>query len=133
MKPRTTIVAAALMAALLAPGSRPGVTADGANQYKLRGLGALSCARYLADRQGDSKAAEAYAHWFTGYLTAYNYFQPQTFDIAPNHDAKSLLTYLDLYCATNTDVLIGVAAQRFVSTASVYDSRQISGGQAPGE
>lgn len=121
-----TIVATAA-AALLVVGAPPTMAADAQSTYKLRGLGALSCARYLEDRRGDPKGSEAYAHWFTGYLTAYNYLQAQTFDIAPSHDAQALLTYLDLYCAENPNVLIGVAAQRFVSASSVYGNRQVSG------
>ncbi len=121
-----TAFAALLSAALLcaaAPGSAG--AADEKQRFNLRGLGAFTCGQYLADRRADIKGTEIYAHWFTGFLTAYNYLQPNTFDIAPSHDAKGLLTYLDLYCAKNQQTPIGVAATSFVK--ALYEKRRVSG------
>ena len=124
MKVRKTVVGAVLAAALLSLTAQPGHAIDSNNKYKLRGLGAYTCAKYLEERRTDLRGTSRYADWLTGYLTAYNFFQPQTFDIAPNHDANGLLTYLDLYCAKNQKQLIGQAASAFVK--AVYDKRQIS-------
>jgi hypothetical protein len=124
VKARKTVVGAILAAALLSVTAPPGYAVDAKNKYKLRGLGAYSCAKYLEERRTDLKGTSRYADWITGYLTAYNFFQPQTFDIAPNHDANSLLTYLDLYCSKNQKLLIGQAASAFVK--AVYEKRQVS-------
>ena len=99
--------------------------ADAQKRYNLRGLGAFTCGKYLQDRRADIRGTEIYAHWFTGFLTGYNYLQADTFEIAPSHDAKGLLTYLDLYCAKNQQTPIGVAAAAFVNT--LYTKRQVSG------
>lgn len=124
VKARDTMVGAMAVAILLAVTAQPGHAVDAGNKYKLRGLGAYSCAKYLEERRTDIKDTSKYADWFTGYLTAYNFLQPQTFDIAPRHDANGLLTYLDLYCSKNQKQLIGEAASGFVK--AVYEKRQVS-------
>ena len=125
MKVRKTLVGSVLAAVLLSLGIQPVSAADAQNKYKLRGLGALTCSKYLDERRTDIKGTSRYADWLTGYLTAYNFYQPQTFDIAPNHDANGLLTFLDLYCSKNQKQLIGQAAQAFVK--AVHQKRQVSG------
>lgn len=120
------IALAALLSASLLAAAAPGTAdaADAKQQFNLRGLGAFTCAKYLEDRRTDIKGTEIYAHWFTGFLTGYNFLQPDTFEIAPSHDAKGLLTYLDIYCAKNPQLTVGVAATAFVK--AVYDKRQVS-------
>ena len=122
MKPRH-IVAGVLAAALALPlGVPTAAAADAQSKYKLRGLGAMECSKYLEDRRADIKGTQSYADWFTGYLTAYNFMTAQTYDIAPSHDANGLLTYLDLYCTKNQATKIGQAAAQFVK--AVYEKRQ---------
>lgn len=124
MKAGKTIVGAVAAAVLLSAGVQPGHAVDADKKYKLRGVGAYTCARYLEERRTDIKGTSRYAHWLTGYLTAYNFLQPQTFDIAPNHDADGLLTYLDLYCSKNGKQLVGQAAAAFVK--AVYEKRRVN-------
>lgn len=117
------LIAGALAAAMLLPSGWTGAAAaDAKNMYKLRGLGAMTCSKYLEDRRTDLAGTESYADWLTGYLTAYNYLTPDTYDIAPQHNASELLTFLDLHCAKNKDQLIGVAASAF--TKALHDKRQ---------
>lgn len=119
-------IAGVLLAmAVLGLNAAAGYAADANNKYKLRGMGALTCGKYLEERRTDIKGTSKYADWMTGYLTAYNFLQPQTYDIAPNHNATALLTYFDLYCSKNQNHLIGQAAAEFVK--AVYNKRQISG------
>lgn len=124
VKAGKTIIGALAAAVLLSTGVQPGHAVDANKKYKLRGLGAYTCSKYLEERRADLKGTMRYADWLTGYLTAYNYFQPNTFDIAPNHDANGLLTYLDLYCSKNQKQLVGQAASAFVK--AVYDKRRVS-------
>ena len=119
------LAAGGLVAILFLAVAFPAAAADENSRYKLRGHGAFQCSKYLADRRADLKATSSYADWFNGYLTAYNLLQPQTYAIAPNHDAGGLLTYLDLFCAKNPNTLVGVAVREF--TKAVYDKRQVSG------
>lgn len=122
MKLRLMITGALAAAMLLPSSSPPGLAADAESMYKLRGLGAMSCSKYLEDRRTDMAGTAVYADWFTGYLTAYNYLTPDTYDIAPEHNAAEILTFLDLHCAKNKDQLIGVAAAAFVK--AVYEKRR---------
>lgn len=100
-------------------------SADAKKKFSVRGLGTKTCSNFLSDRNLDAKQSEEYANWFTGFLTAYNWQQPDTFDIAVGYKASGLLRYLDLYCGKNPKSRIIDAATAFV--AVVYDKRQKSG------
>jgi cell division protein YceG involved in septum cleavage len=98
-------------------------SADANKQYSVRGLGVTTCSKYLEDRKANQSVK--FAHWFTGFLTAYNWLKPSTYDIAPQYKSDGLLTYLDQYCGKNPKQRIIEAATSFANTA--YDKRQKSG------
>lgn len=100
-------------------------SADANKRFSVRGLGTTTCSKYLQERNLDAKQSEQYAHWFTGFLTAYNWLQPDTYDIAPQYKANGLLRYLDLYCGKNPKARIIDAASGFVK--AVYGKRRKSG------
>jgi len=100
-------------------------SADAKKRYSVRGLGATTCSKYLEDRNLDAKQSEQFAHWFTGFLTAYNWLQPDTYDIAAQYKSNGLLRYLDLYCGKNPKQRIIDAVAGFVK--AVYDKRQKTG------
>ena len=100
-------------------------SADANKHFSVRGLGVTTCSKYLEDRNRDAKQSEKFAHWFTGFLTAYNWLQPDTYDIAPQYKSDGLLRYLDQYCGKNPKQRIIEAATSFANT--VYDKRQKSG------
>jgi len=99
-------------------------SADVKQRFSARGLGTNTCARYLQDRNDADAAAKSdrYVDWFTGFLTAYNWLQPDTYAIAPDYKANGLLRYLDLYCGKNPKSKITDAATGFVK--AVYSKRQ---------
>jgi len=100
-------------------------SADANKRFSVRGLGATTCSKFLEERNLDAKQSEQYAHWFTGFLTAYNWLQPDTYDISVQYKSNGLLRYLDLYCGKNPKSRIIDAATAFVGV--VYDKRQKSG------
>ena len=97
-------------------------SADAKKRFSVRGLGATTCGKYLEDRNLEAKNSSQFAHWFTGFLTAYNWLQPDTYDIAVNYDSTHLLRYLDLYCGKNPKERIIDAAKGFAN--AVYSKRQ---------
>jgi len=97
-------------------------SADVKKIFNVRGLGSNTCGKYLQERNLDAKQSEEYADWLTGFLTAYNWLQPETYDIAPNHNAHGLLVYLDLYCGRNPKGRIIDGAFSFIN--AVYEKRQ---------
>jgi hypothetical protein len=100
-------------------------SADANKRFSVRGLGATTCGKYLEERNLDAKQSEQYAHWFTGFLTAYNWLQPDTYDISAQYKSNGLLRYLDLYCGRNPKNRIIDGATSFVN--AVYEKRQKSG------
>ncbi len=99
--------------------------ADANKRFSVRGLGATTCSKFLEERNLDAKGSEQYAHWFTGFLTAYNWLQPDTYDISAQYKSNGLLRYLDLYCGRNPKNKIIDAATSFVN--AVYAKRQKAG------
>ena len=122
---RRTIVGVAAFLLLSALVTNDAGSADAKKKFLVRGLGAITCSKYLEERNLDAKKSEQYADWFTGFLTAYNWLQPDTYDISHSHNAHGLLVYLDLYCGRNPKNQIINAATAFV--AAVYEKRQKSG------
>jgi hypothetical protein len=67
-------------------------------------------------------------HWLAGYLTAYNRWQPETYDITGDPHASDWERWIQQYCMTNPTILIAQAAEAFVH--AFYPSRLM---QAPNE
>jgi hypothetical protein len=97
--------------------------ADANQRFKVRGLGANTCSKYLEARNLDAKQSEEdYSNWFTGFITAYNWLKPDTYDISQNHNAHGLLRYLDLHCGRNPKDKVFNGAISFAN--AVYGKRQ---------
>src|SRR5882672_255042 len=78
-------------------------SADANRQFSVRGLGTHTCSDYLKDRSEEGIETAQYADWLTGFFTAYNWLEPDTYDIAPlsQYKQSGLLSFLDLYCGKN--------------------------------
>lgn len=102
--------------------------ADAKGRFSVRGVGAMTCGKYLESRNLNVNESNQYAHWLTGFLTAYNLLQPDTYDMAPpdRYNQQGLLRYLDIYCGKNPKKKIIDAAAAFVR--AVNDKRIKSGG-----
>jgi hypothetical protein len=115
------LAAAAALLAAAGFGTKVGEAADIDNRFSVRGLGTTSCSVYLESRDNGAGESEPFAHWFTGFLTAYNWLQPDTFDISAQYKSAGLLIWLDYYCGRNPENKIIDAALTFVST--IHDQR----------
>ena len=67
-------------------------------------------------------------HWLAGYLTSYNRWQPETYDITGDPHASDWETWIQQYCMTHPTIPIAQAAEAFVH--AFYPSRLT---QAPKE
>src|SRR4051812_15544003 len=54
--------------------------------------------------------------WLAGYLTSYNRWQPDTYDITGGPDAHDWETWIHQYCGANPTKPIAKAAAAFVTT-----------------
>jgi hypothetical protein len=84
---------------------------DGATRtFAVQGVGLVSCERFLQERQGNTKLYWNIGGWIDGFLTGYNAYVPETYDIsayAPRQSADSFTILLARYCQNNKMSLIG--------------------------
>ena len=119
---RRTIVGAVAFLLLPALVMNDAGSADVKEKFGVRGLGTTTCSKFLEERNLDAKQSVEFAHWFTGFVTAYNWLKPDTYDISVQYKSDGLLRYLDLYCGRNPKNRIIDAATSFVN--AVYEKRQ---------
>jgi len=53
-------------------------------------------------------------HWLAGYLTSYNRWQPETYDITGDPHASDWEIWIQQYCMTHPTIPIAQAAEAFV-------------------
>jgi len=80
-------------------------------------------ARALA-RQGHFDIQNQYDQWLDGFLTAYDMYTPDTFDIAYGKDLDSLNGWLENYCAKHPDHFFNDAVESL--TFELFTSRAIT-------
>lgn len=69
--------------------------------FAIKGAGAVSCERFVTALSENSTEHVAFASWIDGYITAFNQFQPETFDIAPWQSTLLLTQSLGRHCKKN--------------------------------
>ena len=85
---------------------------DSQGDYKVRGLGADTCASFLAippDGRG------LYYSWIAGYLTAYNYLVPDTYSVAEYTGLTRTNDWFEHYCGKRPADLLHQAMRRFLA------------------
>ena len=124
---RQTTLGAVVPLLLVALTANSAGSADAKRQFSVRGLGTHTCSEYLEASNQDEKETAEYANWLTGFFTAYNWLEPDTYDIAPSSQYKQagLLNFLDLYCGKNAEKRVIDAAMAFVK--AIYDKRDKAG------
>ena len=73
---------------------------DSNNRYVTRGIGGRSCEEYNQTWENLSSRSRFW-NWVSGYVTAYNRWTPNTYDIMGKRDIDSLRGWLDNYCKEN--------------------------------
>lgn len=119
MKHATAGRLALLLAALALP--CPPAHAAGAEQtYAMRGLGGASCENLTTALEGASAAnlREALGTWITGYLSARNEVEPDTFDVIPLQDPRILSALVEAACKQNPASSIQVTLSAVVGKLS---------------
>ena len=88
--------------------------ADSEEAYAVWGDGKLSCHNYNKARAGAGPELEKIKSYVTGYLTAYNAFTPDTYDIAGDLKIDAVINSLDNYCDTKQIESLESAMHHFV-------------------
>ena len=104
--------------------STPSLAADLLFHYSIMGAGTQSCGKYLEDRDGGTRGSLRYMNWLGGYFTAYNLYEPNTYDISGDHDLPALMAWLDKYCREHPLDTFNGAVQALA--VELYPARQKS-------
>ena len=86
--------------------------ADEDSRYVVWGMGQDSCNSYNLARAGNQ--SDEYWNYVAGYLTAYNAFAPDTYDIAGGKNREAMLSWLDDHCADKQVGSISDAMHQFI-------------------
>jgi hypothetical protein len=116
----TATLAASLFIAILA-GARPGLAADDAGNFAVKGFGLRSCSDFVAARRNPGGAYLAFRSWLNGYATAYNQISPGTYDIGGKAQLENWLAWIDRYCQANARTPFVLAATAL--TVVLYEQR----------
>ena len=84
-------------------------------KYVIKGAGNGTCERFVAEREAQSQAYALFGGWLAGYITAYNQFTDETFDIAPWQNLDLLAAFLDNFCRQNPDLAFVSAVGAMIS------------------
>lgn len=88
MRPFIALIALVVSGSVLA--------ADRHGGYAVRGYGTQTCGAYVANRSRNND--DAYANWLGGYLSGFNRFNKDTWDISGTLDTDAEMLWLENYC-----------------------------------
>jgi hypothetical protein len=111
MKMRIAVFGAAVALAVTGLAIGLAGAADAKKQWDVRGLGTFACSKYTAA----PKAKGDYVNWMTGFISAYNWLQADTYDVAGKMGPNSFTAFFDVYCKANPKKTINDAAMSFVN------------------
>jgi hypothetical protein len=116
-----------LMAVTLCVALAPAFAADTLKHYQVHAIDAVeSCGRLnkalaKARKQDDWGDLYGFSLYTMGYLTGINRLAPTTYDIAGKKNSKTLMVWLEKYCAEHPDDSFDNALYRL--TAELYPNR----------
>ena len=98
----------------------PARAADEESRYLIWGLGQSSCNKYNQARA--ALKIEDYKTYVAGYLTAYNAFMPETYNITPAMDMDAVMGWLAGHCDDHRTANIAEAMHQF--SEEMYEKRE---------
>lgn len=72
--------------------------ADKSGKFAVKGAGRMECSAYLKAKEQKSTDYLLYAGWVEGFLSSYNQFQKNTYDITPWQTTELLMVLIDEQC-----------------------------------
>lgn len=74
---------------------------DDAGKFALKGAGFLPCGIYVSEREKRSNIYYMIGGWLEGYLSAYNKYNEDTYDVTSFETLELLLLVMDNHCKAN--------------------------------
>ena len=78
--------------------------ADDKGQFAIKGVGLATCERFLEARESQSNEYFRFGGWISGYLSATNRYEAETFDLAPWQSTGLLAGWLARVCEDNRKI-----------------------------
>lgn len=101
----TAIAAASLCAS-------PAAAASSTGDFAAKGPGRAPCSEFMDAKKTNRPEYRQYLAFFEGFLTAANRYEPETFDLAPWHNAAAIGMIVEQYCKANTSDSLAVVGTR---------------------
>lgn len=92
------------------------LAADKDKNFAVKGLAAASCATFVEERAKSSRTYGEAMAWLTGYISAYNYLKPDTYDVAPWQSVELLSFILAAHCEKNPAESFFYASNRLINS-----------------
>jgi len=83
---------------------------DGA--FAIKGVGALSCNDFIEAASADAPILQQYAGYVSGYISAYNELEKNTFDVLPWQQLDTVMLLLLRGCTQTPNSTVGGAVSR---------------------
>lgn len=77
--------------------------ADVDGKFAVKGAGRKACSDFLSARSAGSNDYLLYAGWVEGFLSSYNQFQPNNYDITPWQTTELLMVLVAEQCTRSPD------------------------------
>lgn len=103
------------------PGA-PAMAADADGSFAVKDIGLTRCTDFTdAVKAKDEGQVARYVGWLGGFLTATNQRVPETFDLTPWQNSRTLTAYLVNHCGKNPDLRFSAAVVQL--SAALHDDR----------
>lgn len=112
MRFKPTALYGPLMGALLC--AVPAYAVDTNGAHRTRGLGQFSCAQFVEAKANDATLYRTFGGWIDGFISAVNFYEERTFDIAPWQSTDVIAEGLAAYCARNAALPFEEAVKRLI-------------------
>lgn len=92
----------------------PGHAASTTGEFAAKGAGRMTCAAFVDAKTRNLPEFGQYVAFVEGYVTAANRYEPNTYDLAPWHNAGAFGAILEQHCQANAADTLAVVALRLV-------------------
>ncbi|MCP5144060.1 MAG: peptidoglycan-binding protein [Gammaproteobacteria bacterium] len=96
--------------------SMPASAADAEGKFAVKGAGTRPCSDFVTAKAEQSRDYYLYGGWLEGFVSSFNQFQADTYDVTPWQTTELLLALLETHCRNNPDQRFLTAANALVKT-----------------
>jgi hypothetical protein len=87
---------------------------DKDGNFAIKGVGSLTCKQFIVDASQDAPVLQQYAGYVSGYISAYNELEFETFDLLAWQRLDTVMLLLLQGCKQTPDSSVGGAVSRVI-------------------